>query len=317
MNWPNLADSVPTINLSCTILGIHVLYHEIIREEKITAWSLVHTSCECEGKANVDVTNSQRIFRCSSTLLNSLGNIAVKGRLWRQIHVKFTSHSHSQEVWTGLYDTDSWGPNVRPFFHKTEELIVKKKKKTKQRSNIKVDFETLVNPDIKTKLKNKSWENHFFFLTLLRPTHFQEGLRNICFVEDLSTVVPRWFQRWRRQRNKAWVHYPALVECLEEAWLRCVDLRKTTKQESVHLFNFLFIYFNINFGLIHIHQCPYTEFFSSKTKSQAHYSCEIQTHDLSNLQAVSYQLDHRDCPVDCQVKLTWYIFNFHLLHRIN
>ena len=58
--------------------------------------------CKCECEANVDVTNSQRIIRSSSTLFNSLANIAAKGRLWRQIPVKFASHSHSQEVWTWL-----------------------------------------------------------------------------------------------------------------------------------------------------------------------------------------------------------------------
>ena len=32
-------------------------------------------------------------------------------------------------------------------------------------------------------------------------------------------------------------------------------------------------------------------------KSQAFYSGGIRTHDLCNSRAVSYQLDHRDCPV--------------------
>ena len=56
----------------------------------------VHTSCECD--TNVDVTSSQQIICSSSTLINSLANIAVNGGLWRQIHVNFASH----EVWTGL-----------------------------------------------------------------------------------------------------------------------------------------------------------------------------------------------------------------------
>ena len=62
----------------------------------ITALSPVHTSCECECDTNVDVTNSQRKIRSSSTLLNSLMNVAAKGGSWRQIHVKFASH----EVWS-------------------------------------------------------------------------------------------------------------------------------------------------------------------------------------------------------------------------
>ena len=36
---------------------------------------------------------------------------------------------------------------------------------------------------------------------------------------------------------------------------------------------------------------------SVKKKSQAYYSSGIRTHDLCNSRAVSYQLDHRDCPV--------------------
>ena len=42
-------------------------------------------------------------FALSWVALNSLANIAAKEELWRQIHIKFTTHSHSQEVWTGLY----------------------------------------------------------------------------------------------------------------------------------------------------------------------------------------------------------------------
>ena len=43
----------------------------------------------------------------------------------------------------------------------------------------------------------------------------------------------------------------------------------------------------------------YTQYFpeSCEKKSQAFYSGGIRTHDLCNSRAVSYQLDHRDCPV--------------------
>ena len=62
------------------------------------AWSPVHTSCECECEANLDVTNSQRTIRSSCPEFNSLANIAAK----LGCDVKFALHSHSQEVWTGL-----------------------------------------------------------------------------------------------------------------------------------------------------------------------------------------------------------------------
>ena len=42
----------------------------------------------------------------------------------------------------------------------------------------------------------------------------------------------------------------------------------------------------------------YTQYFPSLwKKSQAYYSGGIRTHNLCNSRAVSYQLDHRDCPV--------------------
>ena len=43
----------------------------------------------------------------------------------------------------------------------------------------------------------------------------------------------------------------------------------------------------------------YTQYFPRVLwkKSQAFYSGGIRTHDPCNSRAVSYQLDHRDCPV--------------------
>ena len=57
----------------------------------------VHTSCRCD--MNVDVTNSQQII-CSSWAVLNFASIAAKTELWRQIHVKFASHS--QEVWNRI-----------------------------------------------------------------------------------------------------------------------------------------------------------------------------------------------------------------------
>ena len=51
--------------------------------DKSRLWSPVQTSCECE--ANDDVTNSRRIICSCTILLNSLINIAAKGKFWRRI----------------------------------------------------------------------------------------------------------------------------------------------------------------------------------------------------------------------------------------
>ena len=89
---------------------------------KIDKLSLVHTSCKCESDTNVDVTYSQRIFHRGWVVLNSLRNIAAKTELWRQIHVKFASHSQSQEVWTGLYNHQLTGTTRRHVSHVLNSL---------------------------------------------------------------------------------------------------------------------------------------------------------------------------------------------------
>ena len=107
-----------TVTHICAGEKFFLLLRQFCRFFSVTVWSPVHTSCECECDTNVDVTNSQRIIFSSSTLLNSLLNIGAKGGLWRQIHVKFASHS--QEVWTRLYFKQMWincceyvAPNTR------------------------------------------------------------------------------------------------------------------------------------------------------------------------------------------------------------
>ena len=80
------------------------------------AVSPVHTSCECERmrseawRHKFATNNSQLVpfallpcvYRCER-------------RVWRQIHVEFASHSHSQEVWTGLYTTQLWDHQLAIF----------------------------------------------------------------------------------------------------------------------------------------------------------------------------------------------------------
>ena len=63
---------------------LFVLYHFLF-----VLLSPVHTSCECECEANLDVTNLQRTIRSSCPLLYSLAIIAAK----RGCDVKFTSNS--------------------------------------------------------------------------------------------------------------------------------------------------------------------------------------------------------------------------------
>ena len=95
-------------NILC-LVGVN--FHSV---HTILLVSPVHTSSEYECDANVDVTNSQQIIRSSSTLLNSLANIAAKGGLWRQIYVKFAS-----QVWTGLKKDLDWLRAWKPFAQNT------------------------------------------------------------------------------------------------------------------------------------------------------------------------------------------------------
>ena len=55
---------------------------------------------------------------------------------------------------------------------------------------------------------------------------------------------------------------------------------------------------NINLGFIHTPMCVSTVYFLEicEQKSEAYYSGGIQTRDFCNSRAVSYKLDHLDCP---------------------
>ena len=85
------------------------------------AWSPVHTSCECECEANLDVTNSQRTIRSSCPEFNSLANIAAK----LGCDVKFTSNSLRIRIHR------KYEPGLKPFsdFWGTQfsQLLVPKK----------------------------------------------------------------------------------------------------------------------------------------------------------------------------------------------